>query len=266
MNDAVTDPYFELRAQLLGATTRHVSRARARVRLVRISILALAVVIALTSLVLAATNRVRTPASPVRGSVLDVFHGIGIGGTPVGGGPGKVLLHRTIDGVTVQIDAVERFGNDGHFKRTKPRTCYTISTDESGRLQRGSVICTPEFNPGMPLNFNQELRTGRDGVMRAAVTSGITASDVVSVDLISRHGTVSAMMGDHAFWSRGVGADRVPLKIRATRRDGTVVERPTFAPYTICNTSRVQRIKAWRVKNAALDACIHDLLAGLKHP
>jgi hypothetical protein len=280
MSDFTRDPFDLIRGELLSATTRDARRSRRRERVARVVVVSAAVLVVLGSIAIAATNRADVDHRPTTGSVLDVFHDgaanlpdatvpdghdATLGDGALDGGAGKVLLDRVIDGVHVRISAVARFGNDGKFQRTKPRVCYTTSTDESGVMSVGSTVCTDAFNPGLKVNFSQGMNLGKGGKsnIRSVTTSGIAASDVTKVELLSVSGATEVPLAGKAFWWRSSKRDQLPLEIRVTRSNGAVDVRPTYVPNTLCSTPEIQEIKAWRSKDAALKRCQAALLASL---
>lgn len=68
--------------------------------------------------------------------------------------------------------------------------------DPTGRYG-GSVICTPEFDPDLPINYGIG---SRDSCETSQVTiAGIAANSVEAVRIVAADGVEDALMGDGAF-------------------------------------------------------------------
>ena len=245
MTDATIDPFDQLRSELLRATTRDVTRTRKRAHVMRLATVTLAALLLLTGLAVAASDHVSTVLHGVSSSVLDVFHGSSTNnpsavsvklvqsmatsanalpmepnGGPVMGVNGKVLLKRTINGTRVEITAFRRADSRG-----AAMTCYSVIVD--GPRGGGQASCTNEFDPGLPIIFGRSVQS--DGHAKRSFMAGITADDVVLVELRDTHGWHAAAMGDHAFWWEDRFAAAAPVMVRVTLTDGTTIERPLRA-------------------------------------
>lgn len=149
----------------------------------------------------------------------------------------RVLLRDEFDGVEVEIVAYERpAGSPSPVgPREKAETCYSVSTRPD--VYGGSVICTPELNPGLPINYGIG---SRDSCEISQVTiAGIAANSVEAVRIVTADGVEDALMGDGAFYWHSTTA--LPERISVERIDGSVVTKPLISQSSLAHRADERR-------------------------
>jgi hypothetical protein len=249
MTQHTIDQFEAVRRGLLAATTRDRARRARRARVVFLCAMSVSSLVVVSGIAAAANERVATAISGAADSIFNVFDGpqpqqqpsakaesrlrqmeSGHGGdssTP----KGRELLRGHINGLDVEIVAVKRpTGSPTIYGASKnAELCYAIVTD----LPDGdSTVCSGAPVPGMPANYSSGFLTTADGELARATIAGVTTDAVREVNIVTEHGTQSAVMGDHAFF--WYGEHITPVRVEMVLDDGTVRSKAVDVPSLDC--------------------------------
>lgn len=254
MTDISLDPFDTIRAELLRATTRDVSRSLQRARVARVVTATVGTLVLLTGIAAAASERVATAIEVASEGMLDVFHGppsseqpsaetrefmkhlqVGSGQSTDDASASKVLLHDRIDGIDVEVTVMQRPGLKPGSAWGDRDVCalFRWGSGATSRDAGASAFCGPQFIPyGVPGNVSfGRVHVGQPVVTYDQVT-GILADEVVAVNAVTPSGTHPATLGDHVAWYRTT--ERV-AEVQLITRDGYTWTIPRMVDFTACN-------------------------------
>lgn len=242
MTQVTTDPYDVIRAELRRAAARDRSRAERRRRRAIITAAALASLILITGLAAAANERVGAVLTDLTQPISSVFDGPDEATEPSESATevlsrlrrgeraetsrrdttvGKVLLRGTIGGQDVEIAATERpKGARSAFGPTRrAETCWTVVVD--GRAN--GFTCSPQFMPGVAVNYGVESATGRDGMLMDMTISGVAGDGVAAIEILTEDGLEPVLFAEHAFYWHST--DSRARAVEITLEDGRRIRK-----------------------------------------
>ena len=222
MTDITLEPFDLIRAQLHAATSRDIARAdRSRRRVVTMAV-AFAAVVLVTGLAAAANERVGEALTDLTQPIRSVFGGPDTDEQPSDAArdslsfmealrrgenpglshpatePGRVLLHDHIGGQEVEIVAMERpqGSPSGHGPIKRAETCWSTIVD--GRSE--GTTCSPQFMPGVAVNYGVQAGTDREGQLVEMTISGVAGDGVAAIEVLTEDGLEPALFAEHAFY------------------------------------------------------------------